>query len=77
LVDNKNNSRLLYVVDQWVLVQVSKPSQKESFLKLRQLLTCDILQQLAEDPQSVVTNATYQRIVLYILSAIEQQRMKK
>lgn len=71
------NDRMLYVVDQWVPVQISKSKQKESFLKLRQLLTCDILQQLAEDPQSVATNATYQRIVLYTLSAIEQQRMKK
>jgi len=72
-----SDDRILYLVDQWVPVQLSKRNQKETFLKLRQLLTCDILQELAEDPQSVASNSTYEQIVLYILSAIEQQRMKK
>jgi len=75
--EDDNDGQFLYLVDQWVPVQLSKRSQKETFLKLRQLLTCDILQELADDPQSVVSNSTYKGIVLYILSAIEQQRMKK
>jgi len=69
--------KLLYIADQWVPVQISVSKQKEFFLRLRELLTNDMLQELAEDPESVVTNSTYQHIILHVLSAIEQQRMKK
>lgn len=66
----------LYVADQWVPVELSAPGQQQAFLRLRQLLTNDMLQQLAHDPESVIKDSTYQRTILFVLSAIEQQRLK-
>ena len=68
--------RWLFLADQWVPVQLSASRQKETFLQLRKLLTNDLLQQLANDPESVRKDSTYHRIILYVLAAIEQQRIK-
>ena len=67
----------LFIVDQWVPVNVSVASQGESFMYLRRLLTNDLLQQVSLDPKSVLTNQVYERIVLFVLSALELQRLKK
>ena len=66
-----------FIVDQWVPVNLSVPSQGESFMYLRRLLTNDLLQQVSLDPKSVLTNTVYERIVLFVLSALELQRLKK
>jgi HrpA-like RNA helicase len=67
----------LFVADQWVPVDVSKPSQRNALLKLRRLLMHDMLQQVAHDPVAVLASPTYERIVLFVLSALEQQRLGK
>ena len=67
----------LFIVDQWVPVNVSVASQSESFMYLRRLITNDLLQQVSLDPKSVLTNQVYERIILFVLSALELQRLKK
>jgi HrpA-like RNA helicase len=67
----------LFVADQWVPVSVTNDFQKDSFLKLRRLLTFDFLQEAAQNPKIMVEDATRQRIMLFVLSMIEQQRIKR
>ena len=73
----QQNDNWLFVADQWVPVDVTKPSHRETLLKLRRLLMRDMLQQVAQDPASVLASADYDRIVLFVLSALEQQRLSK
>jgi HrpA-like RNA helicase len=65
----------LFVVDQWVPVDVSDPSQRETFLNLRKLFMDEMLQQVARDPARVLSSPEYKRIVLFALSALEHQRL--
>lgn len=65
----------LFVVDQWVPVDVTAPSQRDTFLKLRRVLTFEILQQLAVDHRIVLSDTNYHQLVLLVLSAIEEQRL--
>ena len=65
----------LFVVDQWVPVDVTAPSQRDTFLKLRHVLTFQILQQLAVDHRIVLSDTNYHQMVLLVLSAIEEQRL--
>ena len=67
----------LFVADQWVPVEVSTSSQRDAFLKLRRLLTYEILQQLAQKPGSVLSDSNYNQTVLFVLSAIEHQRLQR
>jgi len=67
----------LFVADQWVPVEVSNSSQRDAFLKLRRLLTNEILQQLALNPGSVLSDSNYNQTVLFVLSAIEHQRLQR
>lgn len=65
----------MFHADHWVPVVASVPSQKESILRLRQMLMYDMLQQVALDPISFASNETYLEVVRYVLSALEQQRL--
>jgi HrpA-like RNA helicase len=66
-----------FVVDQWVPVKVKSPEQCESLLKLRHLLTYDLLQRIAQDRKSVLEDKITEELVLHVLSAIELQRVQK
>jgi HrpA-like RNA helicase len=65
----------MFNADHWVPVVASIPSQKETLLSLRQMLLYDMLQQVALDPVSFAQNEKFSEVVLYVLSALEQQRM--
>lgn len=67
----------LFIAEQWVPVDVSKPSQRDTLLKLRRLLMHDMLQHVAQDPAAVLASPVYARILLFVLSALEQQRLSK
>jgi HrpA-like RNA helicase len=64
----------LFAVDQWVPVNV-RHSDRELFLELRTLLNDTMLQQVAQDPVSVLASKEYKQIVLYVLAALERQRL--
>jgi HrpA-like RNA helicase len=66
----------LFVVDQWIPVAVAIREQRDAFLYLRNLITNGMLQHISQDPKAVLDNQVYKRIVLFVLSALEQQRMK-
>jgi HrpA-like RNA helicase len=65
----------MFHADHWVPVVASIPSQKDTILRLRQMFMYDMLQQVALDPISFATNEKYFEVVLYVLSALEQQRL--
>lgn len=65
----------MFHADHWVPVVASIPSQKDTILRLRQMLMFDMLQQVALDPISFAKNEKYLEVVLYVLSALEQQRL--
>lgn len=65
----------LFVADQWVPVEIASFKQRDGFLKLRRILTFEILQQLAVDHRSVLVDSNYNEIVPLVLAAIEQQRL--
>jgi hypothetical protein len=67
----------LFIADQWIPVEVSKPSQRDTFLKLRNLLMGSMLQQVSQDPEAVLEHPEYTKIVLFVLSALDQQRLSK
>lgn len=68
---------LHFVVDQWVPVRVRNPEQRESLLKLRRLLTYDLLQRIAQDRKTVLNDGITEQLVLHVLSAVELQRVRK
>jgi len=72
---NISDDEWLFLVDQWVPVSVADPKHRETFLKLRKMLTDVMLQQVAMDPASALTSPEYKKIVQYTLSALEQQRL--
>jgi HrpA-like RNA helicase len=74
--DDKDHS-WLFIADQWIPVEVSKPSQRDTFLKLRNLLMGSMLQQVSQDPEAVLEHPEYKKIVLFVLSALDQQRLSK
>lgn len=63
----------MYIVDQWVPVEVSDPSQRQTLMKLRRVLD-RMLQQVAQDPHAVESSPQYQEIIHYVLSSMEHQR---
>jgi Oligonucleotide/oligosaccharide-binding (OB)-fold len=65
----------MFHADHWVPVVASIPSQKQSILRLRQMLMHDMLQQVALDPVSFAENEQYMDVIRYVLSALEQQRL--
>jgi HrpA-like RNA helicase len=67
----------LFIADQWVPVVVSVPTQRGAFAVLRRLLTHDMLQQVAQNPATFSSNEEYEQIILFVLSAVEQQRLVK
>jgi HrpA-like RNA helicase len=76
-IELTENDDWCFVADQWVPVDVSSLGQRATFMRLKQLLMHDILQQVAQDPMSVLTDSDYEKLVLYVLSAIEQHRLSK
>ena len=66
----------VFLVDQWVPVHASG-KQRTTFLKLRRLLTSDMLQQVAMDPVVQLKDPTVQRIVWFVLSALERLRVAR
>lgn len=77
LDDLYGDDNWLFNADQWVPCVVSDPSQHSAFVKLRRLLLNDMLQQVAHDPTEFASNSSYAQIVLFVLSAVEQQRFPK
>lgn len=67
----------LFIADQWVPVEVSAASQRETFTRLKRVLMYNMLQQVAHDPRAFADNETYRQLVLFVLAAIEQQRLPK
>lgn len=67
----------LFIADQWVPVAVSYQSQRAAFVKLRRLLMYDMLQQVVQDPTRFSMDADYEQIVLFVLAALEHQRLIK
>lgn len=67
--DFPNKDDWLFIADQWVPVDLSQISQRKTFWRLRRLLT-------RSDATSVLSNPLYDRIILFILSSIEQQRLE-
>jgi HrpA-like RNA helicase len=67
----------LFIADQWVPVVVSVPSQRRAFAVLRRLLTHDMLQQVAQNPATFSSMEEYEQVILFVLSAVEQQRLMK
>jgi len=67
----------LFLVDQWVPVAVTEPHQRRAFLLLRKMLTKIMPEQIALDPASALASEEYAKIVLFAISALEQQRMGK
>jgi HrpA-like RNA helicase len=65
----------LFHADHWVPVVAANPSQRDALLRLRRLLMFEMLQQVAQNPLSFAQNTSYQQVVLYVLSALEQQRL--
>jgi HrpA-like RNA helicase len=65
----------LFHADHWVPVVATASSQKNTILRLRQMFMYDMLQQVALDPISFAGSDEYKQIVLYALSALEQQRL--
>jgi HrpA-like RNA helicase len=65
----------LFNADHWVPVVATVSSQRNTLLRLRRILTYDMLQQVAQDPVNFAGNANYKKIILYVLSALEQQRL--
>jgi HrpA-like RNA helicase len=68
--------RWLFIADQWVPVDLASQGQRESFLRLKHVLTYDMLQLIATDPIAFLANPTYQHIVLYTLAAVEHHRIQ-
>jgi ATP-dependent RNA helicase DHX57 len=73
----QHHGNWLFVADQWVPVDVPKSSHRDTLLKLRRLLMHDMLQQVAQDPASILASPAHERILLFVLSALEQQRLSK
>lgn len=71
------NEDWLFFIDQWVPVEASSKKQRRAFLKLRRLLTYELPQQIAEDPSTALGRPGVLQLVLFVLSAIEQQRVAK
>ena len=68
----------LFVIDQWIPVAVTNPSQRETFVKLRNLLMHDLPQQITLNPSAfVAADSDAKELVLLVLSAIEQYRIEK
>jgi HrpA-like RNA helicase len=67
----------LFLIDQWVPVDLTTSSQKNMFVKLRNLLMNVLPQHITQNPSSFLANADAKQLVLLVLSAIEQQRIKK
>jgi HrpA-like RNA helicase len=65
----------LFHADHWVPVVAANPSQRDAILRLRRLLMFEMLQQVAQNPISFAKNTSYQQVILYVLSALEQQRL--
>ena len=65
----------LFLVDEWVPVSVADLSQRRAVLLLRNMLTKIMPEQLAVDPGSVLACPEYEKIVLFAISAVEQERM--
>jgi HrpA-like RNA helicase len=77
LQDFYSDNDWLFVADQWVPVVTKSPSQRQAIRKLRRLLTYDMLQYVAIDPVRFASGELFEHIVLFALSAIERQRIKK
>ena len=73
----EDHPNLLFIGDQWIPVASTNKKQRGAFLRLKQLLTDDMLQTVAADPEGFLDNGVYQQIVFFALSAIEQQRLEK
>ena len=69
------NDEWVFLVDEWVPVSVTDLSQRRAVLMLRNLLTKTMPEQLAVDPASVLASEEYKKIVLFAISAVEQERM--
>jgi hypothetical protein len=67
----------LFIADQWVPIDVSAESQRQTFTRLKRMLTFDMLQQVVQDPGAFVDNQKYECLVLFVLAAIDLQRLGK
>ena len=70
-----SNDEWLFLVDEWVPVSVADLPQRRAVLMLRKILTKTMPEQLAVDPASVLASEEYKKIVLFAISAVEQERM--
>lgn len=77
LGDMGKNADWLFIADQWVPVAVLASSQSNAFRLLRRWITYEMLQQVALDASKFSQNEDYNQIVLFTLSALEQQRLPK
>jgi HrpA-like RNA helicase len=66
----------LFIADQWVPVALAQTSQRHLIWGLKRWLTYDLLQDVVQEPGKVAADEDVQKLMLYVISAIEQQRMK-
>ena len=62
-----------HVADQWIPVSVKK-KQRSCFLRLKEIVNRDMLNDVSKDPDSFLEKEAYKDIVDLVMSAIEQQR---
>lgn len=74
---NEENRDWLYIADQWVPVDTANVSQRGLLLRLRNSLMHDMLQQAAQDPKALLSKQEYRQLVLFVLAALEQQRLER
>jgi HrpA-like RNA helicase len=66
----------MFIADQWVPVAAALTSQRHVIWGLKRWLTYDVLQDVVQNPGRVAADEDAQKLMLYVISAIEQQRMK-
>lgn len=69
-------SEWLFIADQWVPVAASFSTQQHTIWNLKRWLTYELLQDIVQDPARICSDPDHEQLVHYVISAIEQQRVK-
>lgn len=75
-LESKELHEWLFMADQWVPVAASLPAQQRTIWNLKRWLTYDLLQDVVQNPAQVCSDPDHEQLIYYVLSAIEQQRVK-
>jgi HrpA-like RNA helicase len=69
-----HKDNVIFLADGWIPVSFMDPAQLHVLKKLRNLLRGDMLQQVVQDPHSLMTDPLHEQLIICVLDAIEHHR---